>query len=695
MKKLSLIIAMLINNMALWANGVCVVDADSAKYLHLISSNVQVEVYNQIAITVATQEFRNEFLNDENFVFAFPVPENASATGLRWFSNGEWNEANFSAEPQDTILPGSGGGSTNTNLNNYLGIQPLYFHINNAIEPDSTIIIELTYVELLPYKFGIVKYFYPNDYLLIQNTPLVEQSFNLTLSSGRVIENLITTSHEAEANVAFTDYTGTVTVMLYEQPADRDYEQQYTLSATDLGVVGFSNYFPETLGCDAYGLGYCAFIAEPDGSAVSPIINKVFTLIIDRSGSMNGTKMEQAKNAASFIVQNLNEGDRFNVIDFDNQITSLFTTHQYFNPGTMASALNYIANLYADGSTNISGAFETAIPQFGAATADTYNVIIFLTDGEATAGITNTPGILNAVNDLISITETDISIFSFGIGGYVNEQLLTLLANQNNGIATFLKNDELEEVITNFYLTIQNPVLLNTNMTISPDLVSETYPIPLPNLFKGIQMLVVGRYNTPGTVNVNLSGNAFGTPVSYDYPLTLSENNTLQMQFLPKLWAKQKIAYLMQQYYSSTGAIAELIHDQIVELSTCYGVISPFTSFSDNTGGTTDIAQEWLTENQTSNTVNINGIYPNPATDKVQIKIICKQLLIEKATLTIYNVLGQVVATYTIFLNGKGEYLVDWNLQNNEGQRVLNGYYFAVINTSSGSASGKFTVLGQ
>ncbi|PSJ72678.1 hypothetical protein C7N43_33035 [Sphingobacteriales bacterium UPWRP_1] len=694
MKKLLLLIVMFMNSLPLWANGVCVIDADAAKYLRLVSSDVQVEVYNQISITVSTQEFRNEFTEDANFKYGFPVPEGASATGLRWFTNGQWYEADFSGEPQDTILPGPGGGSSNTNLTTYLGTQPLYLDIAQALEPDSSILIELTYVELLPYKFGIVKYFCPNDYLLIQNTPLDEQSINFTLSSGRVIENLISTSHATEANIAFSDYAGTATVMLYEQPANRHYELQYTLSATDLGLVGFSNYFPEPSGCDAFGQGYCAFIAEPDGSAGSPTINKVFTLIIDRSGSMYGSKMEQAKSAASFIVQNLNEGDRFNVIDFDDEITSLFTTHQYFNPGTLASALSYIGALYADGSTNISGAFQTAIPQFGAATPDTYNVIIFLTDGEATAGITDTPGILNAVNNAITTTEADISIFSFGIGDYVNEQLLSLLANQNNGIATFLKNDELEEVITNFYLTIQNPVLLNTNMSFSPDLVYETYPIPLPNLFKGIQMLVVGRYNTPGTVNVNLSGNAFGSPVSYDYPLALSESNTLQMQFLPKLWAKQKIAYLFQQYYSTTGTDAEAIHDEIVELSTCYGVISPFTSFSDNTG-TTGIAQEWLHPNNAGSTIVIGSIYPNPATHTAQIKFTCLEPQAKSATYTIYNLLGQAVASGQIALNGAGEYVIDWNLQNAHGQRVANGYYFAVITAGSGSATGKITVLGQ
>src|SRR5690606_36204384 len=116
--------------------------------------------------------------------------------------------------------------------------------------------------------------------------------------------------------------------------------------------------------------------AEPDPNNTN-IIKKVFTLIIDRSGSMMGTKMEQAKNAANFIVQNLNAGDKFNIIDFDDVITSFSPTHVEFNTTTMNQALAYISTIYARGLTNISGAFDVAVPQFSAANDSTANIIIF------------------------------------------------------------------------------------------------------------------------------------------------------------------------------------------------------------------------------------------------------------------------------------------------------------------------------
>jgi Ca-activated chloride channel family protein len=118
-----------------------------------------------------------------------------------------------------------------------------------------------------------------------------------------------------------------------------------------------------------------------------------------------------------------------------------------------------------------------------------------------------------------------LTIFNFGIGLDVNHQLLTLLASRHNGLAEFLENDELQERITAFYLKIRNPVLLNTIVEFQPFTVVESFPNPLPNLYKGQQLLVSGRYTEAAPVTVNLSGTAFGQPVSYNYQLSLSDSS--------------------------------------------------------------------------------------------------------------------------------------------------------------------------
>ena len=156
--------------------------------------------------------------------------------------------------------------------------------------------------------------------------------------------------------------------------------------------------------------------------------------------------------------------------------------------------------------------------------------------------------------------------------------MLTLLATQNNGLAEFLGNDILESRITEFYLQIRNPVLLNTQMSFLSESVVETYPDPLPNLYKGNQMIVTGRYLQPGITTVRLSGTAFGNEVSYDYQLQLADTAIQKNQFLTKIWAKHKIENLLIQYYvlDPNSQNAETLKQQIIEFSMAYGIIKEF-----------------------------------------------------------------------------------------------------------------------
>ncbi|MFC2087979.1 VWA domain-containing protein [Calditrichota bacterium] len=469
MKQYVFFIAMImLSSIKIFANGVGIVDAHNGIYLKLVESQVQVSVENQVAIIKTTQEFRNELSSDTTFKYAFPLSEDASAIGMRWHINGQWHQAIISPTPPDTTLPGPGG-DPHPNLVQYLGKTPLYFNIEESVKQDSLVIVELTYVQLLHYDLGDVQFIYPNNYQRIQSTQIEFQKLDFILTSARTIEDLQLLSSHPTTVLSNTGNIAQIQIELYEQPANEDYEIQYKLDLNQLGLFGFSTLIPDSLVPDTLG-GFLLFIAEPDPSNTTDTIDKVFTLIIDRSGSMSGNKIIQARDAASFIVDSLNIGDRFNIVDFASSVSAFRNTHVPYTIQTRDSALAYISTLLASGLTNISGAFDLAVPQFSVANDSTANIIIFFTDGEATTGITNTQLLVDHINQLIISAETNIIVFCFGIGSYVNEQLLTLISSSNNGIAEFLKDDELYSRITKFYLKIRNPVLLDTDISFSPRL---------------------------------------------------------------------------------------------------------------------------------------------------------------------------------------------------------------------------------
>jgi Ca-activated chloride channel homolog len=506
---------------------------------------------------------------------------------------------------------------------------------------------------------------------------LTSQHFLFTLASQRTIETINLVSHPW-AMVSNNGNTATVEWSATNQLANTDYFLEYQLNADQLGLFPFSTYLPDSsASCDGYGRGFFAFIIEPDPSENTAVIEKVFTLIIDRSGSMSGNKMTQARDAASFIVNHLNPGDKFNLVSFSSDITSFKPNHVPFNITNQNAALNYIDGLSASGSTNISGAFSEAIPDFSNSNENVANIIVFFTDGQATAGITSTQGILDHVQGLISTHHVEgLSIFTFGIGSDANTQLLTLLANNNNGLSEFLESQDLQSAISNFYLTIQNPVLLYPQITFTPPVVYATHPAQLPNLFKGQQLILVGRYQEPTDVDLHFSGTAFGQPVAYDYTVPLADTSVQNLQFLPRLWAKQTMKDLYQEFFSyPTGSPeAAAIEESIIEISLCYGVISPFTSFEDNSGngGGNPVETDERIEPAIASSFQI---LPNPFVENTVIYFETSQDWFQTATFEIFDLNGRLIRTMKMPVGSKGTYTLDWDGKDALGNVLPRGIY--------------------
>ncbi len=669
-------------------NGVGVVNASTGIYLKLTASDILASVEMQVSITKTTQYFYNNLGADKTVSYAFPLPDGASATELKWKLQGVWHVAPISPNPQDTSLP---GGTMNQNLRNYLGAKPLFFSIPEQVRRDSLLVVELTYVQLLKYDFGNVYYDYPNDYRLVQNQTIESQEFEFNLFSQRTIDSIRLVSSNPLISITNNGNSATIISNQYTAVPSVNYKIKYSLNLNQLGLYSYSTRIPDIQLPDSLG-GFFLFIAEPNPGTTADIIKKVFTLVLDRSGSMSGTKIIQAKNAATYIVNNLNQGDKFNIVDFETNVYAFRNRHVLYTSQARDSALTYIQNIQAGGSTNISGAFSTAVPHFNVANDSTANIIIFLTDGMPTVGITERTALLNHVRTLIQTTETKIFLYSFGIGNDVDQQLLTLMSSQNNGFAEFLLNDEVESRITNFYQRIKNPVLLSPTVTFSSTFINNVYPSPLQNLYIGQQMIVSGRYTESGPLNVVLSGRAFNQPVSYNYSFNRLDTADVRYQFLTKIWAKQKIEYLLAIYYTlnpnSPEAIA--LKQQIIALSVAYGVISPFTSFGPPTSVINNEAAGELNETDLNfpGEYKLLGNYPNPFNPSTTIKFIVKSNVQSQAVIRIYNSLGVLVDVIKIDLRGLGRYSVVWN-----AGKYSSGVYFYTLDFGNEILSSKMLLI--
>jgi Ca-activated chloride channel homolog len=680
--KLMLMAVLLCLSLPIFATGVMVTGQYNNLYYPVFQSEISVDIEDQVAIITSKQLFsNNQSANTPKYIF--PMPEGASATQLRWNYNDVWHVANFAPVPQDSLPPNPPTGWPD-NLQSYMGSTPLFFNIPHPVAMGADIQVELTYVMLLPYSWGSVNFAYPLDYSLIQNTAHI-LTVNCNISSQRTIMSVSVGG--LDVNIS---NDGNYASFNYEGPSENsNLAVSFALDPEQFGLYSLSTQVDEVP--DELPEGFFVFIAEPDPGNSSAVINKTFSLIVDTSGSMTGQRIINARNAARYIVEHLNPNDMFNIIEFNTMAEPLWPQHMVANSSNTSTAINWINTFLANGMTNMSHAFSTTVPQFYEANPENASIIIFITDGEPTEGITDTPGLRQHVHNLIQTAPMTINLFTFGVGASYSQQLLTLLATDNDGSATFVSDSDFETAITEFYNLIANPVLLYPTISFSPtSQISEVYPNPLPNVYQGSQMMVSGRYVTGGPSDLTLIGQNYEAQVTYDYSMDLADSLITDKQFLTKIWAKMKIEYLLTQYYSCApnSMEAEAFKQMIIDVSLAYGVLSPFTSL---TGEGVSNEEDSLVPD-ISSAYTLKGNFPNPFNPSTTIRFSVNKDVSKLVKVRVYNLRGQLVKTLALNVDGKGDYEIIWDGRDMHGKQQPSAIYFYVIDFGDAQLSGRMTM---
>jgi Ca-activated chloride channel family protein len=299
-------------------------------------------------------------------------------------------------------------------------------------------------------------------------------------------------------------------------------------------------------------------------------VAKDVMLVLDISGSMGGEKLEQAKDALRFVLERLNPADRFNILVFNTTIDTYAETMQSANRAD--EAYDFVDDLAANSGTNINEALLEALRLLP---GERPELVIFLTDGQPTAGIQDPDAIIGNVSDAVS---PSTRLFVFGVGDDVNTVLLDTLAQENRGAPQYVRPDEdIAAAVSSFYEKVSTPVLADIELDFGDIQVSDVYPHPLPDLFAGTQLVVVGRYEGEGTVTLRLTGTVNGEEQTLTYSGQEFPRRATEMDFLRRLWATRKIGYLLKEIRLH-GEDEELV-DEVVDLSLRYGVMTPYTSF--------------------------------------------------------------------------------------------------------------------
>lgn len=322
--------------------------------------------------------------------------------------------------------------------------------------------------------------------------------------------------------------------------------------------------------------GFFLFLAEPGlEEKDQPQVAKNVIFALDRSGSMSGTKFKQAQGAIKFILERLNPEDSFDLVDYSSKVSTWQPELMQMSADNRKAALQYVADLRSDGSTNIEEALKSAFKLAGSGGRPTY--ILFMTDGLPTKGATDELVLAKIAG---KANAKDVArLFAFGVGYDVNARLLDRLSGQAGGASVFVSPDEdIESKVASFFAKMENPALTKPRLSIDLK-TNRVSPENLPDLFVGGQMVVVGRYPRGGDAEFTLKGRVGEKEESYTYETRLADGPTEGGDFIALLWAQRRIGELIDEIDLAGGEPNKELVNELVELSKRYGILTPYTSF--------------------------------------------------------------------------------------------------------------------
>ncbi len=530
----------------------------------LAAQSIEVRIVDNAATVRVTQTFKNSCGRRLEGMYLFPLPEQSTISDFAMF-DGETRLTGriLPKEEARSIYEEIVRKQRDPALLEYMGQGVFQVRIF-PIEPFAEKKLELTYTRILrPVNFSC-----RFDCNVIPDKVVTADAdirIHASIRSSAALSNIYSPTHELKIT-----HTGEkeAAVSASGRRDVRDFILYYTTGAQAIGA----NLIPFRPVADEDGF-FLLTLSPSFASENAPPVPKDVIFVLDRSGSMSGEKIRQAREALKYCLRNLRPGDRFGVIDFSDDVEVMNASFAAADAGAIDDAVYRIDRINAGGGTNIDEALRRAFA-LKSARDGRPTALIFLTDGLPTLGEQNPAAILRNAGER---NRCGARLFCFGVGYDVDTHLLDKLGEQNGGASNYVSPDEdIETEVSRFFTKINRPVLTDCSLDWSGFRARDLYPQKLPDIFQGSQLILLGRYEKGDKVSVRLSGLAGDRRQSYEYHLTFPEKER-ENEFVAGLWARRKVSYLLDAVRLN-GENKELV-DEIVRLSRTYGIVNEYTSF--------------------------------------------------------------------------------------------------------------------
>ncbi|WP_068133340.1 VIT and vWA domain-containing protein [Roseimaritima ulvae] len=536
---------------------------------------VDAAIKDQVATVQVSQTFRNTCSQTLQVRFVFPMPYDGAVDQMTFLVDGDElpgklmdadkarkQFADYVRRMQDpALVQWIGPGVFQTQV----------FPVPAGAERT----VSLRYTQLLQRNGSMTDWLLPLKPAASGGTPVGQINVSARIRSSVPLTNVYSPTHEVTVKKPNSQ---TATIKL-SQSGKRNLGDMRVMwdvgeDPVPMSLVGYRGERDED--------GYFMLLLQPDlpePSAKDRRRGKHVILVLDKSGSMKREKIEQARNAASYVLDRLKPRDQFELITYDNGVEAYAESMTDADEDTIEDAKDYVSSILAGGGTNIHEALLTALHT--ASDVDGSPYIVFLTDGRPTVGTVEVAKIVSAAK---KANDSNARLLSLGVGHDVNSHLLDKLSANLQGQSIYVSPGEaIDDHVKRLYDRIGAPALTDAKLTITVEgkkrSVRQLYPQDMVDLFSGDQVVVVGRYRHAGDVRIELTGKLGDERKTYTYRSHLpgvSESHRRDA-FVERLWAVRRIGSIIDDI-DLNGEKPELV-DELIALSKKHGVLTPYTAF--------------------------------------------------------------------------------------------------------------------
>lgn len=538
------------------------------EHLQIRKENITITVRDQVARATVDEVFENFTDQALEATYYLPLPEGAAISGFATWVDGQRVESKVQEkdEAQKTYDKAKGQGAQPAMLEQDF---PGTFKTKvDGVPAHGTKRVEAAFAQILPYDSGVVTLRVP---LAVRGQAGAEtvNAFRLDLevADQKKIVELSVVSHPGAKVERAGEGLFRVSLATQDERLDKDLVVTYRTESSRLGL-SFVPFKPE-----GEAAGYFLLLASPQElTTAADIVVKDVVFVFDVSGSMQGEgKIDQARQALKRCLANLNEDDRFGIIAFNDSTDPFRGKLAAASAANRAEAVAFAENLRASGSTNIEAALSKGFDLLGE--GERPRVLIFMTDGQPTVGQTNTDELARLASHK---NGQRARLFAFGVGSDVNRTFLERISKENRGSQDYVeRGQDIEKVVGGFYAKIARPVLSDLAFDFGEVTTTLMYPDVLPDLYKGSQLAVVGRYRGSGSVQAALTGTLNGKKVSIPFSAAFPAKDP-ESPFVARLWAQRRIDFLLSQ--NRLVGEREEAKAEVVLLSKQYNIVTPYTS---------------------------------------------------------------------------------------------------------------------